>query len=346
MDVNAGLLLDGAQSMDELGRATLRLMLDVASGRRSKGERAGHAQVQLWRNWPQPGTAVPAMLPGQPMAEGPQQAAGQATLAAPEVELLPTLSAEDGAGFAADRVALILPTSLCSSAVALQFAEELGEEVAANGRVTRLVAVAHSEGCGSSGGASVDMFARLLVNYACHPAVAAVVWLEHGCERNHGDFFRQQLQQAGVPAARQSRFGFASIQLDGGIAKARQRVGGELRRLLGLLPPPPLNRQRVGAGALRVGMVAPTQLDPADATVLAAVAAALLAAGGTVVGIGGGMQAVLSSGRASEASALTETLACEWGLGDMHRLDFSFGCVLTIRTFNQGASRRAWRASM
>lgn len=39
--------------MDELGAQTLTLVVDVASGQQSVGEKAGHSQVQLWRNWKQ-----------------------------------------------------------------------------------------------------------------------------------------------------------------------------------------------------------------------------------------------------------------------------------------------------
>ncbi|CAA9571761.1 MAG: Altronate dehydratase, partial [uncultured Thermomicrobiales bacterium] len=52
MDVNAGAYLDGVP-MDELGRELLDLTARVAGGERSAGERAGHAQVSIWRNWRQ-----------------------------------------------------------------------------------------------------------------------------------------------------------------------------------------------------------------------------------------------------------------------------------------------------
>ena len=45
MDINAGKYLDGSQTMDELGKDTLDYIVKVASGKRSKGELAGHHQV-------------------------------------------------------------------------------------------------------------------------------------------------------------------------------------------------------------------------------------------------------------------------------------------------------------
>ena len=52
MDVNAGRYLDGTP-MNELGFETLELTRRAASGERTVGEKAGHAQVQLWRDWRQ-----------------------------------------------------------------------------------------------------------------------------------------------------------------------------------------------------------------------------------------------------------------------------------------------------
>ena len=52
MDVNAGRYNDG-MSMDDLGRETFDLARSIASGQKSKGELAGHAQVSIWRNWRQ-----------------------------------------------------------------------------------------------------------------------------------------------------------------------------------------------------------------------------------------------------------------------------------------------------
>ena len=54
MDVNAGAYLDGTP-MEELGEAMLDLTVDVASGEQSVGEKAGHSQVSLWRDWKQTG---------------------------------------------------------------------------------------------------------------------------------------------------------------------------------------------------------------------------------------------------------------------------------------------------
>ena len=84
MDVNAGRYNDGME-MDALGAETFELALDIASGQRSKGELAGHAQVSVWRDWPRTGTdgleeiARPAR-PGGPPAHGARRPAARARL--------------------------------------------------------------------------------------------------------------------------------------------------------------------------------------------------------------------------------------------------------------------------
>ena len=52
MDVNAGAYLDGTP-MEELGRDMFERTLRAASGEKTVGERAGHSQVSIWRDWKQ-----------------------------------------------------------------------------------------------------------------------------------------------------------------------------------------------------------------------------------------------------------------------------------------------------
>ena len=69
LDVNAGAYLDGTP-MDELGQALFERTLRVASGERSLGEQAGHAQVSIWRNWQQTDTSQLEELLAAPVPEG------------------------------------------------------------------------------------------------------------------------------------------------------------------------------------------------------------------------------------------------------------------------------------
>jgi arabinonate dehydratase len=49
MDVNAGMIVDGAATIEVMGRQLFDLTLDVASGRvRTASERLGHRQFEIW----------------------------------------------------------------------------------------------------------------------------------------------------------------------------------------------------------------------------------------------------------------------------------------------------------
>ena len=60
-----------------------------------------------------------------------------------------------------------------------------------------------------------------MLGHLTHPSVGMALCLEHGCEKTHNDFFHNSMAAAGVSAA---AFGFASIQLDGGIGSVTDRV--------------------------------------------------------------------------------------------------------------------------
>lgn len=211
MDFNAGALLEGedpAESAHQLIQLTLR----TASGERSKGEYTGQSQVQIWRDWRQadrsPGQAagVPHVFSGEPLvrtdAAGPQQD--------------PLLTRSPGTGRRV-RAIEILPTSLCSGQVAEQIAASINDSLGKLGATDlwNIVALPHTEGCGVSGGDAEEVYTRTMLGYATHPAADHTIFLEHGCEKTHNDYFKDALGQRGIDA---SGFGFASIQHAGGIA--------------------------------------------------------------------------------------------------------------------------------
>ncbi len=55
-----------------------------------------------------------------------------------------------------------------------------------------------------------------------HPGVRRAMLLEHGCERTHNDAVRHYLSSRGIDS---NHLGFASVQLDGGLAKVRHKIG-------------------------------------------------------------------------------------------------------------------------
>ena len=143
MDVNAGRYNDGME-MDALGAETFELALDIASGQRSKGELAGHAQVSVWRDWPRTGTEGLEEIAGQPVPEGHPLTVRDA----PPLDLaFDAVVTEEG--IASDQIALVMPTSLCSGQVARLIAEELDANPPPWSDVSRFVALVHTEGCGS-----------------------------------------------------------------------------------------------------------------------------------------------------------------------------------------------------
>ena len=69
----------------------------------------------------------------------------------------------------------------------------------------------------------IELLQRTYRGYLTHPNVAAALLLEHGCEKIPNDVMRRQLDP---PECRSNQFGWASVQLDGGIEKALAKIEG------------------------------------------------------------------------------------------------------------------------
>jgi len=118
-----------------------------------------------------------------------------------------------------------------------------------------------------------------------HPSVWSALVLEHGCEKTQNHVMVNKLKQWNIPA---DNFGWASIQLDGGIEKVKQLVEDYFISDLHLdnLPPetilPP--KQKVGLEHLWVGMLsASSDMPPEVAKAFAQVAKIISGSGGRVV---------------------------------------------------------------
>jgi hypothetical protein len=223
--------------MPVLGKELYDLTLAVANGQYSVGERAGHAQVSIWRNWPQAApidvtqfTYGPKQGPALRMAAA--ASGGGAAAAAAAVPAALTFQGYPGAAprgnAAVERIALILPTSLCSGEVArqitgglnAQLAREPGSALAA--AVARFECLPHTEGCGTGyPDGAIEQYSRIMLGHLTHPSIALALCLEHGCEKTHNDFFTNAMRDAGLPI---DAVGFASIQLDGGIEAVTGKV--------------------------------------------------------------------------------------------------------------------------
>ena len=285
MDVDAGKYLTGT-SMADLTAETFDLVVRVASGEKSAGERAGHSQVSIWRNWkqtgPREGISITtdgrmsrklADLPSEDR-DAPLDGLPHRGLTSDGRTRTELLEVDDR--LVPEAVGLILPTSLCSGQIALRIAAQAELEKWAGDAVTRMVALPHTEGCGSSGGASEETFARIMLGYLLHPNTRMALLLEHGCEKTHNDYFRSRLVEAGADP---SRFGWASIQADGGL----DAVGGKVKDWFsGFRIPAPVARDG-DLGALTIGLEARGPLSDATAEALALAGREIVGSGGSVV---------------------------------------------------------------
>ena len=266
MDINAGRYLDG-EPMPALVAEAFELTIATASGERTQGEKAGHSQAQLWRNWRQTSAARIEAIEARPVPDG---------------QPLPVAAAGASAGskpvrIATERIGLVLPTSMCSSQIARLAAARLNDSsVGLRHGIDRFVALAHSEGCGFGGGSMYDTLQRTFRGYATHPNIAAALLLEHGCEKVPNDAMRRDFERADLPL---DRFGWASVQLDGGI----ERVIGRVQQWFATRPPFPAAGRDVRLGALTIGLLSAVAPEADVASGLAALVNATLADGGTVL---------------------------------------------------------------
>ena len=270
MDVNAGAYLDG-EPLDELGARTLDLTVEVASGRLSVGERAGHFQAQIWRDWQQTRPANVALLESASYSRQPIPIATIRDL--PKVDITVY---ETPRGLTTEQVGMILPTSLCSGQIARMTADKLNDsDLARAAGLSRFVALVHTEGCG---GSVVPEYKDMQMGYLQHPKLRHTLLLEHGCEITHNSYFRGLLAERGLDA---SDFGWASIQLDGGIAAVMARISDFFRARLQDDSPP----QRISAGleALRIGLLTQGETPPGSVRALAKLCQIVVSGGGSVV---------------------------------------------------------------
>lgn len=262
MDFNAGRYLDG-EPLETLGDEAFNYAIEVASGRKSVGEKAGHSQAQLWREWRQ--TAKPVIpfsaprekplgkpLPFRPIAGAPSL---------PSALTQPTATS--------NRIRLIIPTSLCAGQIARLIADKLNAMSAGTG--PRYVALPHTEGCGVSGEA-IDILEQVIAGYAVHPLAERVLLLEHGCEKTHNDAIRNFLAAHGID---HSAMGFASIQLDGGIDRVTDKVMKWFET--------PARETSAKPTRLCLGLTSVGEVPPETAGALAQIASAIVVAGGSVI---------------------------------------------------------------
>lgn len=274
MDVNAGAYLDGTP-MADLADRVFALTLDVASGSRTKGETAGHSQLSIWRDWKQTDARNLDRLLSRPRPAGKPHPVQAGAASWPHTfEGIRTAT-----GYTTDRIGLILPGSICSGQVGRLCAERLNRKgLGRQQGISRFVALAHTEGCGMAEHPSEGIYNRTVLGYLAHPLVHCALVLEHGCEKTHNDYIRHELESRGIaPEA----FGWASIQLDGGIEAVMQKVEDWFVARLAKQPQPEYGRSNMNALCLGLHAVGP--ITKTSALSLGELTRDLVGAGATVV---------------------------------------------------------------
>ena len=270
MDVNAGRYNDG-ESMESLTHETFALTTRVASGEKSKGELAGHSQVQLWRNWQQSSSLETRHTNSISTPVGPIDvgAGNKRNLSFSGYDL------ENGV--TSDNVGLIMPTSLCSGQVAQLIANKLNvarENEPVLARVNRYIALVHTEGCGSAN--AEELFLNIVSGHLQHPFITHAVLLEHGCERTHNDAIRHDLLSKGLNP---TRFDWASVQLDGGLDRVAKKVETQFRVALDS----PVQRKTGSITDLKIGLMTQGSISEITARALAGLIRDLVVSGSTIV---------------------------------------------------------------
>ncbi len=270
MDVNAGEYLDGAP-LDQLGARTLDLTVAIAGGQRSVGEKAGHYQVQIWRDWQQTRPVNVKLIERRRFSGQP--------LAIPADVALPPVAApmyKTARGLTSERIGMILPTSLCSGQIAKMTADTLNARgLGAASGLSRFVALVHTEGCG---GNVQPEYKDMQIGYLQHPKLRHTLLLEHGCEVTHNSYFRGLLAEHNLEPA---DFGWASIQLDGGIDAVMRKIADWFSRRLRADSPP--ERATAGLEALRIGLLTQAEAPEFAQRELARLCKIIVAGGGSVV---------------------------------------------------------------
>lgn len=96
---------------------------------------------------------------------------------------------------------LIVPTSMCSSHEAQQIATVADLTLFSREQhpnVDGVVALPHNKGCGGSDGSHIEVMMRTLVNYARHPNIGGVLFIELGCEKTNNDFVRRWMEERDI----------------------------------------------------------------------------------------------------------------------------------------------------
>jgi altronate dehydratase len=259
----------------------------VASGRRSKGETAGHSQVSIWRNWRQTDGAQTQRLQSaaEPDGQPLEIRTDDRIVGNHQFEAL-----HSSASYATGQIGLILPASLCAGQIARMSAEQMNRaslsspagaslpRPAGTRAPLRFAALVHTAGCGVSSPIARAAYAQVMLNYMAHPLVRHGLFLEHGCEKTHNDYMRRELERLGRDP---QSYGWASIQMDGGLDRVLNKIEAWFRAAVSSSDAP--ISESVGLERLSLGLLSAGEVPDSVGRSLAALARTVIGAGGSIV---------------------------------------------------------------
>jgi altronate hydrolase len=149
---------------------------------------------------------------------------------------------------------LVVPTSMCASHEAAQIATLAEFTLVSRERfpnVEGVVALPHNKGCGCSDGSNLEVMLRTLANYADHPNVGAVLFMDLGCEKTNLTLLGRYLKDRGGLAT-QKPVEWLGIQEAGGTQAAIQRGLAIVGAMLGEADK--VSRSSVSAEHLALGV--------------------------------------------------------------------------------------------
>ncbi|GAB5360415.1 hypothetical protein AAMO2058_000625900 [Amorphochlora amoebiformis] len=206
MDFNAGRFQDGTP-ISTLGNTLLEDLRRTASGHLTKGEKAKHSQISIWRSWAQsgPNSSLSKSIHKHTYPNpNPKPTLTSLSVSKSNFEHNKLLKVVENKAYYVEAVGLIFPTSLCSGQIAQLIADELNEEIKnSTGQKTvsfpgikRFIALPHTEGCGSGYAFGEEaIYDRVVFGHVFHPCVRACLMLEHGCEKMHNAAVKKKLDR-------------------------------------------------------------------------------------------------------------------------------------------------------
>lgn len=111
---------------------------------------------------------------------------------------------------------VVVPTSMCASAVAQQIAERFSSEIPG---LDGVLALPNTEGCGCAAGLQIERFLLILKNSILHDNVAGALIVDLGCEQTNYAAVRKVLADSGRSSLERP-IEWLTIQHAGGTAKA------------------------------------------------------------------------------------------------------------------------------